>query len=382
MYLYQPPFFDGRTIFNKHFNPNGVYNGKNSWVSDDLTIKIIWDPTLTAWKLSGDSLGATQIINTNPAYPPINTDWKILGNGNTYTVKAVQGACPPIVQPFSYDYDYENPGCKCDGSINLTATGGVPPYQYSYDGGVTYISSPIKTGLCGGTYITSVKDSANTEGGEYTINLSEVKPITEYQIYVTEKSSKNITDTQIETEYVFVVSPKLPNGVTITVDLTVNDVFYRTPYSNSANSSLVPQIKKNGTLITNYTNNTTETTSISTQSRCQGNTIYNTNYSYKYPSITISSTDVYGSILPISIKTVSDYNLTCNNVPPVIPAYLPFSETELGPLTYGQKASANYCCNAGFLNRTSSDVVLLSNASIVGCDCCKVSILYLKSLYE
>jgi hypothetical protein len=215
------------------------------------------------------------------------------------------------------------------------------------------------------------------------VTLSDVKPITEYQILVSQKSSKNITDTQIETEYVFLVSPKLPNGVTITVDLTVNDVFYRTPYSNSANSSLVPQIMKNGTLITNYTNNTTETTSVSTQSRCQGNTIYNTNYSYYYPSITISSTDVYKGILPISIKTVSDYNLTCNNVPPVIPAYLPFSETELGPLTMGMEAFAqNICCNAGFLNRTNSNVVLLSNASIVGCDCCKVTILYVKSLYE
>ena len=367
--------------FNIHFNPNGVFNNKNSWMSDDSKIKIIWDTTLNAWKLSGSTLGNVQVINTNPAYPPINNNWKVLGS--THVVKsATQGACPQIIMELTYDYNYENPGCKCDGSINITAKGGVPPYQYSYDEGVTYVSSPIKTGLCGGTYITSVKDSVGFEVQRSEVTLSEVKPITEYQIYVTEKSSKNITDTQIETEYVFVVSPKLPNGVTITLDLTVNDVFYRTPYSNSANSSLVPQIKKNGTLITNYTNNTTETTSISTQSRCQGNTIYNTNYSYKYPSITISSTDVYGSILPISIKTVSDYNLTCNNVPPVIPAYLPFSETELGPLTYGQKASANYCCNAGFLNRTSSDVVLLSNASIVGCDCCKVSILYLKSLYE
>ena len=76
MYLCQPPFLNG-TIFNKHFNPDGFFNGKNSWVSDDSTIKIIWDPTLTAWKLSGDSLGTTQIINTNPAYPPINANWKI-----------------------------------------------------------------------------------------------------------------------------------------------------------------------------------------------------------------------------------------------------------------------------------------------------------------
>ena len=50
---------------------------------------------------------------------------------------------------------------KNDGTITLTASGGVGPYQYSIDGGVTFQSSPTFTGLQAGSYTCIIKDSSN-----------------------------------------------------------------------------------------------------------------------------------------------------------------------------------------------------------------------------
>jgi guanyl-specific ribonuclease Sa len=53
--------------------------------------------------------------------------------------------------------------CKGDrnGSITVNATGGQAPYFYSFDNGVTYVSSNVFTGLAIGTYNIIVKDANN-----------------------------------------------------------------------------------------------------------------------------------------------------------------------------------------------------------------------------
>lgn len=47
------------------------------------------------------------------------------------------------------------------GTITITATGGIVPYQYSSDNGVTYVSSNIFTNLTPGTYAIAVRDAEN-----------------------------------------------------------------------------------------------------------------------------------------------------------------------------------------------------------------------------
>jgi large repetitive protein len=49
----------------------------------------------------------------------------------------------------------------CDGSIDVTAGGGTPPYLYSSDGGTTYGISSTLSGLCAGTYSVFTKDDNN-----------------------------------------------------------------------------------------------------------------------------------------------------------------------------------------------------------------------------
>ena len=69
-----------------------------------------------------------------------------------------------------------DPTCLPNGSITLNATGGNPPYQYSIDGGVTYQSSNVFTGLGGGTYVIKVKDALNCTATQ-TLVLTAANPL-------------------------------------------------------------------------------------------------------------------------------------------------------------------------------------------------------------
>jgi len=370
MYLFDLEDFFVPGKFSYHFNPSGFYNGKNSWLSDDSTVKIIWDTTLNAWKLSGDTLGTTQVINTNPNYPPINGNWTVLGQ--SYSVAANQGVCSPA-DALTMVYDYTNPGCICDGSINITASGGVPPYQYSYNNGVTYLSTPIKDGLCGGdSYQIIVKDS-NGDTITQLIQMNGVIPQTSYTVNLDTKTIVPITSTSSEYTFELNISPPLPSGVVLTFDLNLSAIFNRTPYNVSANSSFNSQVIKNGVPITTYNDLTTETVGGSATPGCQSYSRYYTNYSQVYGGLTYNSSDVY------SIKVITNYTLTCNNTPPSQQAINGFGD-ELGPLSYGQTASGLYtrCCNASFGTLPSSSYI--GNAELSGCNCCKL--LYSKSLYE
>lgn len=353
--------------FNIHFNPDGFYNGKNSWLSDDSTIKIIWDTTLNAWKLSGNTLGSAQVINTNSNYPPINSNWTVLGYN--YNVAANQGECLPITI-LNARVGVNDPGCICDGSIDVTATGGVPPYMYSYNGGVTYINTPLKTGLCGGEYVVKIKDSENTIVTKNVL-VSDIIPTVNYSAAIKRISTTQITKTSVEYTFEIEITPPLPDGVNVLFNLNFNGVFMRTPYINSANSSFVPQLIKNGDTITGN-NNTTETVGPNTAAGCQNFSTYNTNYSYTYPSLSFNNTDDY------SIKVITNYQLTCTNTGPVYEL-----NGDLGPLTFDLEDydfSYRQCCRGLFLQ---TPAVSMSNLSLNGCDCCTITQSgYVKSLYE
>jgi len=62
-----------------------------------------------------------------------------------------------------------------DGTITIAATGGTTPYQYSKDGGSTWQSSNVFSGLAAGTYHVQVKDDVPyTISHDFIVNLSTV----------------------------------------------------------------------------------------------------------------------------------------------------------------------------------------------------------------
>jgi gliding motility-associated-like protein len=68
-----------------------------------------------------------------------------------------------------------DPLCNGDanGSIDITASGGVPPLQYSIDNGVTFQAGNLFTGLTGGTYDVVVADASGCTASVPTTSLTD-----------------------------------------------------------------------------------------------------------------------------------------------------------------------------------------------------------------
>lgn len=112
-------------------------------------------------------------------------------DSTAYVIKVVYNDCigvPPTDVEFtdtvyvkklspSFTMAKVDPTCTPNGSITVTATGGTGPYQYSINGGTTFQSSNLFTGLAGGTYNVVVKDANNCTSTQ-TITLNLVNTMT------------------------------------------------------------------------------------------------------------------------------------------------------------------------------------------------------------
>lgn len=365
-----------------HFNPNGLSGGYQSWISDDENYTITWNSNDNVWQLN--DYGQI-VISTNPAYPPL-TNWDILGKkGN---VLVTQGECENV-ENLSLNVSYNPTTCtSCDGSITLVGNGGTPPYQYSINGGLTWVSNGIFQELCPDiTYSVKVKDSTGTiftPPVNNTILFPSV-PITTYTVS-TNSQSVNLSNTSIQTTTVINVTPPLPAGVTLNFDLVLQGYFIRTPYINSASGSFTTTVIKNGTPITTYVDTSYDNVGSVNSYPCSAYFTYNTYYTHTYESLTYESTDTY------SITTVMSYTKTCSNTPLPVgiasitpePTPTPIFNGENeeynggpGPLAYGTSTASYYgCCTASIAFTNGYSMKL----SLSGCQCCNV--IGSGSLYE
>ncbi|QOG02915.1 T9SS type A sorting domain-containing protein [Flavobacterium sp. MDT1-60] len=81
-----------------------------------------------------------------------------------------------ISEPTSLLANFEIIPLTCDsttGKLNIIALGGVAPYQYSIDNGITYTSSNLFAGLIPGSYAVTVKDAQNATGSSTAV----IKPL-------------------------------------------------------------------------------------------------------------------------------------------------------------------------------------------------------------
>jgi hypothetical protein len=67
--------------------------------------------------------------------------------------------------------------CGVKATITVTAAGGIAPYQYSIDGGITFQTSNVFTTLNAGTYNAVVKDAASTISNTTTIVINPLIPL-------------------------------------------------------------------------------------------------------------------------------------------------------------------------------------------------------------
>jgi hypothetical protein len=314
---------------------NGFYNGKNSWTPEDETSRIFWDTSLTpdSWRLTGS--GITElIINSNPAYPPIN-GWQMIGGIGT--VNAVLGECGSSSE-LDFTLTKEDPSCTCDGVITVNATGGVGGYEYSFLNSFQLL--PYKNGLCGGNYAVTVKDG---EGNTKTksILLNTVQPSVSYSISTSTELYQQLTPTS--KEYHAAVSfttsqlSSIPNGVQATTNIIVSWKFTRGPLSTSATANCSVELVKNGTTISVGTINTSETTGVNTSpGGCNGNTNYITSFTSTFSNVVILPTD------DVYVKIIQTKNINC----------------------------AEACC----VNEFTQPSTGFNNTTLSGCDCCVISV--------
>ena len=351
--------------FKHHFNCVGYYNGKQSWMSDDETVKIIWDNTTTPnyWRLSGDSLSTIQVINSNPATPPINGNWTVIGA--TYKVAANQGECPPPTE-LLMSVTKNNPTCTCNGSISVLGSGGVPPYQYSFNNGATYGNSPIKNGLCGGIQLTvMIKDSEGVVKSQLVQMPAQIQPVT-YTIGRETLGLVEISEGIAQETSRLTITPPLPPGVTINFEVIFQGHLVSTPYDNSIIGSFTTYIKKNNTTINTFTDDTTNATRPNSNPGCQSYLLYDTNYEHTFENLQLTSADNYEFVLEWGWENNCSYQPT--NQSSVLMSEE--NDSTIGPLGYGRTAANTYrnCC-AGGIDTYSINA---SNFTIEGCSCCDV----------
>jgi hypothetical protein len=320
---------NGGGISQTQYVPNGTYNGKPSWISNESTTKIIWNTGLNYWSVSGTS---STIISSTTASPPIN-GWQKYGNPPS-TVSVIVGTCTtPAVSNFTYSLT--QPTCSNDGAITIIANGSNPPFQYSINGGLNYFPSPNFNNLGGGTYSIFVKDSLNNTSSN-VVTLNSATPTAQYTLNVTRTINAGITTVN------FTVSPALPNGVTLKFNTTYTNIFTRTPQSTTATENYgITAQKNNSTVISPSTTNTNNTTTPNTSSvTCTAYTNYITSTVNGWNTVSLTTGDTF--------KLTSSSVININGC--------------TGPGT-------PICCSAN-----SSSNITVSNVSVTGCNCCTVTI--------
>jgi hypothetical protein len=295
------------TITRTHFTNNGVVNNKPSWISDDYLYVVNWNTSIAKWvyKLITYS-GTPFVVNSNPSIPPIN-NWQYLGANAS--VVGNTGYCTTGT-PLSMVVQTNSPIYGGDGSVVITPNGGVTPYQYSITNGLTYQNSPIFTNLNGGTLNLVILDASGTTFTQ-TVTLIAPPPPTVYTVNLN-TSSQIIVDTNAVLTKLYntniSVSPQLPSGTTITLNLQHVNLFNASPTPDIASATTVSTLYKNSIPYTATTNSATTATTLSTLAGCQANLVYVKTYIENWSSVTITRTD------SLSINTITSvYKNGVNN---------------------------------------------------------------------
>ncbi len=132
-----------------------------------------------------DSLG----IVTNSVYDlTANSGWEQWSDGTWYDMNSAWGydfsyyirpiLCGGCASGLVMNPATNNATCgNNNGQINITVSGGTPPYQYSIDGGTTYQSTSNFSGLAAGSYDVNILDGGGcTESS--TISISNIGGVT------------------------------------------------------------------------------------------------------------------------------------------------------------------------------------------------------------
>jgi hypothetical protein len=248
----------GVTIFGPdQFTCGGSKNGEFIWngstqglANDEPPLVMYW--TGTRWEIwysdystqftINGSIIASQVSQSIPT-----SGWQFYGGLATGNITVTTGSCPEY-SPLSLNLLATNNSClkmvNCDGSITANAQGGLAPYYYSINGGITTQESPSFNNLCPNDYEVTVYDSAGDQQSSVANVGYNGSPVT-YQLSITNFGSPvsstvpNVSDNLTQT-YKIVSVPPIPVGLTISFNLSIsNTKTYQGPGNGTIDNTLV-----------------------------------------------------------------------------------------------------------------------------------------------
>ena len=333
------------------FACSGMRNGKTLWSNQtgSVTRNIVWFPTKNRWEVVGSDYttpvnlpGGGIAASTNTSSIP-DSSWSVIGGTTTYGVNVSQGKCPANI-PLNVLYTVTKSECNtstnCNGSVNVTALYGAPPYIYSINNGGTFQTSNMFNDLCSGTYTILTQDSSGTTNSG-TVTVGYVSSPVTYSLSLSANTSEqqvvNSNNYISNTTYLKVaVNPPLPAGVSISFHLTTSSIkTYNGPGT--------------GTIDDNFS--VTQGGIIKTPSTTQSNTTNGNR-----PNCNPES--------QIVVNEVDTYYLTIDNTTDVL-----ITDTSVLSITNGQQGTQSNCLT----NLTQKIYGQFVDAQIKGCTCCSVN---------
>jgi hypothetical protein len=318
-------------------------NGVQTWVADGSGTcsgsVLRWDLLNNRWVVDGCTIEDGELFSNDPvtSNPPLN--WNVVGSAYPIEITSTQGSCLSV-NPLGLIISVNQPDCEPDGSIILSPQGGTPPFQYSINNGLTTQGSPIFNNLGPGTYSCQIIDSLNNvTNGIAVLNPLLSNETYELQLTTTTQVIQN-TPLLSNTEYITTLSvnPPLPNGITITFDITHLGTFKNStkPGFSSLNRTIV--LNKNGSPIS-VTNSNSITYTEPTTPQCDDG------------SSNVQFTATTNDWLSVSITENDTIELLTSSV-----------------ITY---TTPQNVCDFGI----DDNQFTLTNVTIQGCPCCDFEIL-------
>ncbi len=321
---YNVTWFDGDKSFYRQNLSSGAYSFTITDYFGDYTIESFCSISQIDIPCSGLSLLPTNINE--------EIDFEIEKNSIKETSLILSVNSEP---PLSLDYSVNHPICGCDGNIVLIAENGYPPYTFSINGNLTTKNFPFFDQLCSGNYYLNVNDSSGNTATNFVV-LNEPSDPTTYTLQLNTFSSivqNSINQKVVSYTNTFSIFPTLPDGVTITFDLSHSSNLESSPNFSSATLSTTSVFNKNGSGLTPSLTAVTTGTGVNIIDGCQNQTLYLQSTGEIWSQISISSTDT------ITLSTQS----TLTKIDDVV-------------------------CYFGDFNDSFS----INNISISGCGCCNV----------
>ena len=229
------------------FYLSGTYNEKPTWsgVYNQFQYDIQWSIQNSRWEIPGWALTSGIPVSVNTSNVP-DSGWSMAG-GQQAQLSMTQGNCPSYL-PLQSVPTVQNQTCPANlnGAITLTTNYGVPPYEYSINGGNSYQPSNVFQGLNASTYTVITRDSATPTKNTLsnTVTLTTLGQNASYTIGVVVDSEVNLGPGSIMATWHVDITPPLPFGTSISFLLPVNNIkSYYAPGTGTINGTTV--VKKN-----------------------------------------------------------------------------------------------------------------------------------------